>query len=293
MSREVLGVAAVVALTLAGCSATPEPSGASTRVTVAPATSPAPEPPPSASTTKPSASAKPSSTKPSSTAAGGRPLVPGPRITAEHTAKAPTIDGSDRDWPARPAYTVDQQVGGKDRTTARASWRLGWNSNTLFVFVKVTDPDLTQTHLQRPWLIGTGDAVGLELGTYTTRIATDRMGARDVRILIAPTETGGTLRALAYPEGANFAAGTTWTTGAAIAKRTVSGYVVEAAIPFETLRVEKPRAGMKLAANLLLADAVATGAKRGSLGALLSNNEQRRGSGAKWRFTWGVLELST
>lgn len=294
MHRNSIALALAVCLTVSACSGGEDPGSSDTTST---ATSSTALPSGGSATSTGSGSPSPpasttSSASPGSDSGKTRPLVAGPRITAAHLAKAPRIDGLDGDWPQVTAYQVSTKVSGTGAGAISSSWRLGWNSHTLFVFATVTDPNLTQTHLQRPWLIGTGDAIGLEVGTFTTKVATDRMGARDVRILIAPTETGATLRAVARAQGPGFATGQVWTSGAAQTRRTSSGYDVEAAIPWSTLRVEQAGIGTKLAANLLLADAISSGAKRGALSAQLSNNPQRRGTGVKWRFAWGVLELT-
>ena len=297
MSRRMMAGAVAGLVALAGCSG--GSGGGRVRVTYSGSASTASTSTASASTA--SASSTPeTTTSASSTSAGAteggdeapdtREAIPGPEVEVAALSKAPTIDGDQREWEKVPAYSVQTQVGGKGSTKAISSWRLGWDENALYLFARAADPALTQTHVQRPWLIGTGDAIGLEIGTFRDRVSTTKLDAKDTRILIAPNETGGTLRAIAKAGGDDFDQGTTWTSGSAVAKRTASGWVVEAAIPWSDLG-QKPKAGLTLAGQLLQADAVASGAKRGSLAALLSNNPQRRGSGLKWRFAWGQLTL--
>lgn len=244
-----------------------------------------------------SSSSSPASTS-STTAAvipdGYRAAVPGPTVTATKVTRAPRIDGATDDWSGFPTYAVDTRVGGSRSVTSAAtsSWRLGWDADNLYVLAVVKDPTLTQTHPLRPWAIGSGDSVGIEIGAYTNPLPADRLGSRDTRILIGPTESGGTLRAVAYADGAGFATGGVWTSGSAVAVRTASGWRVEAAIPWSTLKVNAPGPTAKLSMNLLLADAIPSGAKRGSLGALYSNNPQRIFAGAKARYAWGRLALA-
>ena len=241
---------------------------------------------------------EPRATRPPGSAASAppqntRPGVPGPTITARPARSTPRVDGLADEWVRHQEYAVATRVGGAPSTRLTSAWRLAWDTRALYLFADVTDPVVTQTHPLRPWLIGSGDSIGLELGRYTTNVRTDRLGSRDVRILIGPSESGATLRARATPDGAEFGRGTTWTTGAAVVRRTRSGYAVEAAIPWEALNVVSPKAGLRLSANLLLADAVPTGADRGSLRTLMSHNPQRVGAGIRSRFAWGVLTLGS
>lgn len=255
-------------------------------------TSTAPTPPSGTTSTTPApaTSSAPSASVPD----GYRAAVPGPTVTATKVTRAPRIDGATDDWSGFPTYAVDTRVGGSRsvRSTASATWRLGWDRDNLYILAVVKDPTLTQTHPLRPWAIGSGDSVGIEIGAYTNPLPADRLGSRDTRILIGPTESGGTLRAVAYADGAAFATGGVWTSGAAVAVRTASGWRVEAAIPWSTLKVNAPGPTAKLSMNLLLADAISSGAKRGSLGSLYSNNPQRIFAGAKARYAWGRLALA-
>lgn len=287
-----VAIIAAVAL-LAACDGSPAPSvPVPTEATREPSATTAATPPSSTTSQTPSPSS--SSTTPPSIPDGYRAAVPGPTVTATKVKRAPTIDGATSDWAGFPTYAVDTRIGGQRsvKSVATSVWRLGWDAGNLYVLAVVTDPALTQTHPLRPWAIGTGDSIAIEIGPYTNPVRIDRLAARDTRILIGPAESGGTLRAVAGADGAGFATGTTWRTGSAVALRTASGWRVEAAIPWSTLRVDKPGPGAKLSLNLLLADAIPSGAKRGSLGALYSNNPQRIFAGAKARYAWGRLALA-
>lgn len=237
------------------------------------------------------------STSPSSTASVGaneRPLVPGPTVAAAALDEAPTIDGrtAGDPWSAATTFTTDEQVDGEGKPVTSAKWKVGWDADNLYILAIVTDPAIVQTHTLRPYLIGTGDVVGFELGEHLEVVRTDRFAGGETKTFIGPLEAGGVTRTLLEASGDTFEPGAAFTQGNAIVRRTSDGYVAEAAIPWSAYGLDDAKPGATYAANFLLADAVSSGADRGKAATLQSNNEQRRGNNVRFRYTWGVLELA-
>lgn len=274
----------------ASASARAATTASSTSSTAAASSSPS-------SSSSSSSGASSSTTSASSSASVGaneRPLVPGPTVAATKLAKPPTIDGraAGDDWADVKAFASNALVGGEGKVKVSGSWRVGWDKANLYILAAVTDPALTQTHTLRPHLIGTGDAVGIELGDYREAIRTDKYAGHEVRAWMGPLETGGVIRALLTTRGDSFVPGPAFTAGDVAVRRTGQGYVVEAALPWSALGQGGAKAGDRFAANFLLADAVSSGGDRGKPSTLMSNNEGRSGNALRDRFTWGVLELA-
>ena len=155
----------------------------------------------------------------------------------QRAATPPNIDGSPGDWPADlPVLAADtaQQLlrgGGLWQGADLASHRvtLSWDDNNLYLLAQVNDP----AHEQNATLSGVG--AGDTLWIYMT----SEPGARrlSAKFTLAQTPDG--------PQVWDWL-GTGFLEGAALSwQPTKSGYVYEAAIPWDTLRIEAPAAGLE------------------------------------------------
>lgn len=212
-------------------------------------------------------------------------------VEAEAVASPPRIDGLDNDWSGRTSYLADRVVA-PDGTSSEVSgsWRLGWDANAFYVFVRVADPVHTQTHQARPELLFRGDSVSFEMGPEQSANA-GGLDARDVHLMLGPDEGGRVVAGINVSNGSVFVTGGAATGTRAVSRIGSEGYVVEAAIPWSVLRVANPRVGLVLAGNLNVSDAVAGGTRRGGLQAMVSNNPERAGNSADFREVWGTITL--
>lgn len=218
--------------------------------------------------------------------------APGVAMTAQRVAAPPVIDGVAADWADRPPSVSDHVIAPDGATSAvSARWWLSWDDQALYLFASVTDPVITQTHAGEPSQIYRGDSVSFELGPSADQVSIERLDDRDVHVLIGPTEDHRWVRAINVAGGTFLVTGPPWDSGQVVVVPTATGYDVEAAIPWATLHVAPPVAGLVLAANLNVSDAVADGPHRGELAAMLSNNPERTTNAASKRNVWGTLLL--
>ncbi|HSF97369.1 MAG TPA: CHAT domain-containing protein, partial [Ornithinibacter sp.] len=191
-------------------------------------------------------------TSPSATPTNNAPTraaEPGPTVEAARFASPPTIDGSAEEWDGHTAYDSNTVIAGR-QATVRASWLLGWDTDTYYVHVTVTDPRVRQSHEDQPDQVWKGDSVGFELGVAAPEVRTDVLAPGDVHVLMGPTPDGRVVRAINVPVGKDFKPGPPFVGGEVQTLITADGYTMEAAIPWSLLNVPSPTAGLTLATNL-------------------------------------------
>ncbi|HIQ21887.1 MAG TPA: hypothetical protein EYH34_11730 [Planctomycetes bacterium] len=185
----------------------------------------------------------------------GIPLKPDPPFA---------IDGDLSDWSDVPgAMTLDraeQVVWGRGAWTGPADlngtvW-LAWRRDHLFLAADVTDDQLRQT--QRGDGIWKGDHIELYLDVSPDREpARDAFGAGQFQWAFSPGNFQSTGDALAdcRPEAYCFRPRGTTTRGVKVAARkTETGWTIEAAIPWSVLGVETPTDGMTVHFEIGLSD---------------------------------------
>ncbi|HSF99149.1 MAG TPA: hypothetical protein VLA55_10690, partial [Ornithinibacter sp.] len=233
---------------------------------------------PATGTTSPTTTATPTATP--------RPAEPGPTVEAARFASPPTIDGSAEEWAGHRAYDSNTVIAGR-QATVRASWLLGWDTDTYYVHVTVTDPRVRQSHEDQPDQLWKGDSVGFELGVAAPEVRTDVLDPADVHVLMGPTPDGRVVRAINVPVGKAFEPGPPFVGGEVRTLITADGYTIEAAIPWSLLNVTSPKEGLTLATNLNVSDSTS----KGGLAVMESNNPRRSGNDAPVRHVWGRLQL--
>lgn len=216
----------------------------------------------------------------------------GPAMSAVHLTTPPTLDGNPNDWPtSAPASTSDRLVAGA-AATVKGIWALGWTDDDLYVFVDVTDSQLTQTHAGDTTQLFKGDGVSFEFGTPlpTNRNASLEHG--DAHVMLGPNANPTLIGGINLPKGSVFAGGRKNIAGLkGVAVATDHGYRIEAAIPWTTLGFSPVTAGAEIGMNLNVSDAVPSGSGMGELLDMVSNNPARSGNDAKTRSQWGTLTL--
>jgi len=220
-----------------------------------------------------------------------RASVPGPTVQALQFATPPTIDGTGTEWTGHPAYASNNVIAGGP-TSVHATWQLGWDATNYYVFVTVVDANITQTHADEPSQVFNGDAVSFEIGVAEATARTDVLPSGDLHVLMGPTPDGQVVRAINVANGgASLERGEPFTQGHVAALITPDGYTIEAAIPWSRLKVTAAEAGLVLATNLNVSDAVPSGTARGNLAVMESNNPARKTNAASLRYRWGRLQL--
>lgn len=220
------------------------------------------------------------------------PWDPGSTVTAAALAVPPVTDGLGGDWAGVPTFqTVAPVHNTRKQPGVTATWALGWDAISYYVYVEVKDPAITQTHAGELWNLWAGDSVSFELGVAGDRVRTGTLDEHDVHVLLGPTEDGAALSHVNVSNGKVVVAGHT-PRGQVAAQLHGWGYAIEAAIPWSELSVTAPRAGTVLSTNLNVSDAVDTGARRGSLASMWSNNPERTSNDARFRSVWGELRLT-
>ncbi len=227
-----------------------------------------------------------SSTATATKAPPTRAAQPGPTVEAARFASPPTIDGMPDEWAGHTAYDSNTVIA-RGPATVRASWMLGWDPDNYYVYVTVTDPAVTQTHEDEPWVVWKGDSVGFELGVAQDPVRTDVLEPGDVHVLIGPTPDGRDVRAINVAKGRELVRGELFVEGQVKVLVSREGYTIEAAIPWSRVNVGSPHAGLTLATNLNVSDSTA----KGALAVMESNNPRRKNNNVDWRYVWGRLQL--
>ena len=205
----------------------------------------------------------------------------------------PTIDGDFADWTGVGAgISIERPVAGAAPTKPfRATWQGQWNSDALFVHVRVTDASLRAVDPARPDQWFRGDGVSFEFGPDNRGLASTarpRTG-EDVHLMIGLTASGAEASANLAARG-TFPAGGRRTDVTAVRAVTPTGYELEARIPWSALGLaEAPERGTVVATNLNVSDATPTGAWR--LRTMISSNPRRSGANQGLPATWQRLVL--
>ena len=216
------------------------------------------------------------------------------QVTAARMTTPPTIDGAPTEWLNHPAYASTQVVAPEGAPgTVEGRWMLGWDTQNLYAYVVVKDAQLTQTHEKDPSQLYKGDSVSFELGVWDPDGPTSTLRPNDVHVLLGPKPDNSVIGTMNVAGGAVFVPGPDVEGRQVVAQVINGGYVVEAAMPWSALRVSGAPAGLKLAMNLNVSDAVPSGSRRGELADMVSNNGNRHGNDADQRHTWGSLKLTS
>ena len=226
-----------------------------------------------------------------------RSAEPAVTFDAVRMPNAPAIDGQGGEWEGIPTLSSDNRVAVRAEGTPPVSstWRLGWDDSSLYLFVTVDDQVITQTHVGNPAKLWNGDGVSFEFGPYTSTVSMKKLNADDIQVLIGPREDD-----TEPVVGRNVASGSQIVPGsdvdgieaAVVVAQDQSGYAVEARVPWSALNVlQQPTAGTQFVMNLNVSDAIASGAKRGNLAVMYSNNPARDNANAANRYLWGQLTL--
>lgn len=222
--------------------------------------------------------------------------VPGPTVQAARFATPPTIDGNGTEWAGHTAYVVDHVIARRSsQPSVTASWQLGWDASSYYLFVRVVDPSVTQIWRDKPSQVFNGDSVSFELGQVSSAPRTDVLPADDSHVLFGPDPgvPGSVVRARNVPKGgASFEAGPPFTGADAVWAPTADGYTIEASVRWTDLHVTDPHSGLALLTNLNVSDAIANGPDRGMFSTMSSNNTARTDNSARLRYRWGSLGLT-
>lgn len=216
----------------------PTPSAAATQPTAAPLT-----PESTSFPVAPTATLAQSPTTAPTTAPTIAPPPVGPGdVTAPAFASPPTIDGDLSEWAGVPGYEsvyLVYNVGSWDGTDdLTAVWHLGWDANSLYVGVSVTDDTHVQTQTGNQ--IFRGDSVDMQFDTDRTGDYGDGLSPDDFQITLSPGDFA------AIPPSAFRFQGTT--AGRILdapgghhvtvaAQKTAQGYDLEAAVPWSDLAI--------------------------------------------------------
>jgi len=176
-------------------------------------------------------------------------------VVAGQRAAPPVIDGDLSDWDgvvaAESTFRVYSAAGWDGSDDVAAAWQLGWDADNLYLAVTVTDDVHVQTQTGNQ--IFRGDSVDVQIATNRAANPQPRLSPTDFQITLSPgnfadlppaffrfrgTEEGRMVDA----PGATIAVG---------ARRTATGYTLEAAVPWAALGLAAtPGAPLGLALNV-------------------------------------------
>jgi len=255
-----------------------------------------PNPSPTALSATPTPASTAASPNPTSAASTPTPTLrlsePGVRMTAQQFQSPPVLDGDPAEWAAVPvlvADTVIYPVGGRDARIA-GRWQLGWDRESLYFFVDVTDPQVEQLNLTDNSQLYKGDGVGFEIGAWVGKVSTTTLPTRDLNVLFGITdgeERPTVIAGINSAKGMDFVRQSDLTVNG-VGVITPEGYRIEAAVPWERLNVTGVKRGLPLTMNLTVSDGNADTA---GLRTMVSNNPLRAKNSAPGRYRWGQLTL--
>lgn len=178
-------------------------------------------------------------------------------VEAQSLANPPLIDGNLDEWAGIPTYESSYRVftaENWDRTEdVRAFWRLGWDRNNLYAAVVVEDDIHVQT--QRGNSIFKGDGVSIQLDTQFEADFGPRLSQDDFQINLSPGDFVENPPVAIRFRGDN-SGNLIDMVGHGIqvaAKRSASGYTLEAAIPWSNLGIT-PETGLQMGIALNVND---------------------------------------
>lgn len=235
------------------------------------------------------ASATRMSLAPTVTIAGNEAAVSSADIEALFAVDAPRIDGNLDDWAdttrTESLYRV-YNVAEWDRTDdVRASWRLTWDRENLYVAVDVEDD--THVQVEQGNAIFRGDGISLQIDTQRADASDQQLSADDFQINLSPGDFAGN-PAAAYRFRGDSSGSIVDFTGHSVqvaAVRTPGGYILEAAIPWGDLEVV-PEGGLLLGIALNVNDNDTPGTAVQEV--MMSNVATRKFSDPT---SWGTITL--
>jgi hypothetical protein len=211
---------------------------------------------------------------------------------------APAIDGDFADWDGVPAVHISRVVAqrGTPQRAFGGDWQAVWDSSALYLRVHVDDADLRSVDVANPGAYFNGDGFSFEFGPDARRLdprATTRRG-QDVHVMVglsgeAPTSGVASIN----PAGrGTFVAGTRHpeiTVGRADA---VSGYDLEARVPWSALQLEQaPVRGSVFSMNVNISDATSAPAPW-TLRTMKSTNAARTADTQAFPRGWQTITLA-
>ncbi|WP_420645048.1 protein kinase domain-containing protein [Candidatus Leptofilum sp.] len=185
------------------------------------------------------------------------PPIVSANVNAPFFNFAPTIDGNLDEWlgvtPVLAAHRTFEDASWDGSEDLTAAWQLAWDGNNLYLAVTVTDDIHAQS--QSAHLIFQGDSVDMQLDTNRQGDLSNSLNSDDFQITFSPGDfnalppsvwrwtatSGGTI--VDAPDHAIIVQ----------SRRTESGYVVEAAVPWRDLNVT-PSTGLVLGASFNATD---------------------------------------
>lgn len=178
-------------------------------------------------------------------------------VEAQSLANPPLIDGNLDEWADIPTYESSYRVFNAENwdgtEDVRAFWRLGWDRNNLYAAVVVEDDIHVQT--QRGNSIFKGDGVSIQLDTQFEADFGPRLSPDDFQINLSPGDFVETSPVAIRFRGDN-SGNLIDMVGHGIqvaAKRSASGYTLEAAIPWSNLGIT-PETGLQMGIALNVND---------------------------------------
>jgi hypothetical protein len=213
-------------------------------------------------------------------------------------ASAPTIDGDESDWPDGPVYRTPHVAEGEPDPRVSSEWRLAWDDDALYLFVVVSDPEVTVRHATQPWLLYRGDGIDMIFGADPSRPGSEVLRDDDIQISIGP-DTPEAMSAVAGRQvpvtassntdsecpGRVFGDGAAEPDVEAAATATSLGYQIEARVPW-TVIGRAPDPGGVYGTILTVSDVADDGSRRGSR----SSNPDREAA-KHCPSQWQTLEL--
>ncbi len=187
-----------------------------------------------------------------------------PRLTVpDRVHTAPILDGGQTGWDAFPAYYISPSnlVSGtvRDAADSSATFRLAYDPQTLFVDVNVAD-DIVVTNIAPDDIRGHWRSDSIEI--CIDPAAGSESTVDCFKVGIFPFDTTGVVRAARDADAHQGIIEETAPGMRVVSRRTLTGYRIQAAIPFREIGVE-PTKGKRLGFNLIIYDGDKTNAALG------------------------------
>ena len=172
--------------------------------------------------------------------AGGRTIQ-----IARMTGAGHRVDGAFRDYPARPALTLgaEELVEGEDDPRVRVNFFPGWDEKYLYCFVRVQDPTPGRNPFPTDQL-WRGDCVEFFLGAEKVDAGGPLLFSDRQLLLRAAEEKGFHWENSTEQHPVEYI----------VRADSQDGYLIEVAIPWSALGIEKAESGMELRFDLALDD---------------------------------------
>lgn len=178
-------------------------------------------------------------------------------VEAGQLSFVPLLDGDLQEWSEVPAHESQYRVynvpGWDGTDDVRAHWRLGWDEINLYVSVDVEDDTHVQTQTGNQ--IFKGDGVSLQIDSDRDADFGPGLNSDDFQINLSPGDFGGIPPSAFRFRGSN-SGGASDAPGHSVviaARKTESGYTLEAAIPWQDLNIN-PAPGLVIGLALNVND---------------------------------------